>query len=91
MLDPAPAFNSPDAHTALIDELDFLTQHCPKGRHRAACPFKMLSGVSRAHRVFLLMQMDLGQIHGLFDLAGDCLCPADPRGKRPLLPGATAP
>jgi hypothetical protein len=91
MPDSSPAFISPDAQPALIDELDFLTQHCPKGRHRATCPFKMLSGVSRAHRIFLLMQMDLGQIHSLFDLAGDCLCPADPRGKGPYLPRATAP
>jgi hypothetical protein len=83
-------FSSPDAHTAFVEELDFLTQHCPKGKYRETCPFQMLSGVSRSHRLTILTQMDLGQIEGLFALTGDCRCPNDPRGPAPAPSEETA-
>jgi len=73
------AFTTPPAHREFIEEVDFLCFHCPKGRHREQCPFKMLAGVSRRHRMLILEAMDQGQFIELFDLAGPCRCPIDPR------------
>jgi hypothetical protein len=79
----SPVFRSPEAHRAFIEELDFLSHHCPQGRHFDHCPFKLMAGISQAHRLALLRQMDRRQIEALFDLVGECQCPADPRGTNP--------